>query len=533
MRVPVSPLIVRLVVPVLSLAYVALSAEGCANRGMRPPQPQATVAICTVTRGECIAESLGSNGPQCDTFQTTNPPLIGTACSSDITQDALNAACTAAFCTRPQANPLVSYDFQPCTATGAVADQANLPTVGTCAPLPAGTGSGLASISYHIHQRSCTLGEENFCTSFTDDSTNSQPVPANCVDLTMTDALDAVPTNSSDRDILVGLSQVVPNDPRCTPTAPLAYDLTPGPLGQATGGGTTAAFALSRGSAVFSGNQLFRLSINLADLTVAGTKLSNVRVTNSTPAPLNIGDPDNPSHTGIAAGKLNLVAIGLANGAPQIYHVQNDTKVDLTLSGTALKLSGTFKFNDIDPSGNPLPISITFTALGTPSTPATKACAAASPRDRLFGFEDPQSWSSTVATLTLVTSPVTQGCGALGIAGQGYMPINSVPFTASGLTVSSAVSVDLFIPNNQPNQFYLGALQMYLTCPSVSAFNEYVGQVEITGKPQNAFSTLRFPLPTQVTNTLRQGPSDCSWGFALNANQTNRTWILDNLRFTN
>ena len=70
------------------------------------------------------------------------------------------------------------------------------------------------------------------------------------------------------------------------------------------------------------------------------------------------------------------------------------------------------------------------------------------------------------------------------------MPINGYPFVASGLTLNSALSVDLFIPNNQPNQNYLGALQMYLTCPSVNAFNEYIGQVELTGKPQNAYSTL-------------------------------------------
>jgi hypothetical protein len=184
-------------------------------------------------------------------------------------------------------------------------------------------------------------------------------------------------------------------------------------------------------------------------------------------------------------------------------------------------------------SGDPLTVSVTFGLAGTPSTTATKACATASPRDRLFGFEDVQSWSSTVAALSHVTSPVTQGCGSLGIQGQGYMPINCSPFVASDLTLNSALSVDLFIPNNQPNQNYLGALQMYLTCPSLNAFNEYIGQAELTGKPQNAYSTLRFPLPSQVTNTLNQGASDCSWAFALNANQTNKTWILDNLRFTN
>ncbi len=495
-----------------------------------PPQPQTTVTTCTVTRGECIAESLGPTGPHCDTFQVTNPALTGTACSPDKTQAAMDAACNAAFCTRPKANPLVAYDFQPCTATGAPADPANLSYVGTCTELGAGA-AGLASVSYHIHQRGCTIGEGGVCDALTDESVTSTAPPANCFDLTALAAINAVPVKSTDRDLVANLFQVIPGDPRCTPsTAPLAYDLTPGPLGQGTAAGMTVPFSLKRGFAVFNSNQLTTLSINVADLTVAGTALTNVRVTNAGPAPLKIGDPDNPSHTGIAAKNLNLVAIGLANGAPQIYHLQNDTDLDMILSTTTLRLSGTFRFSDVDPNGKPLPVSITFTMPGTPST---SACATASPRDRLFGLEDPQSWSSSVATLSLVTSPVTQGCGALGIQGQGYMPIASVPFVAAGLALKPAVSVDLFIPNNQPNQFYLGALQMYLTCPSLNAFNEYIGQVELTGKPQNAYSTLRFPLPSQVTNTLRQGASDCSWGFALNANQTNRTWILDNLRFTN
>ena len=512
----------------LTLGFVslALSAAGCANRGMhapvdQPPPPVPTVAKCTITRGECFEEFLGSGGPQCRDVRTTNPPLIGTTCAPDQTPDALNAACLAAFCTRPKANPTVAYDFVPCTATGEVADPANLPYAGTCSPTPA--GAGLTSISFSVHQRTCTLGEQNVCATFTDESFNSQPAPANCPDLSAMAAIDAVPYKSADRDIVVGLTQVIPNDPRCAPTSPLSYDLTPGPLGQGTAAGTTASFALTRGSAIFSGNQLFRLSINVANLTVAGTNLTNVKITNAAPAALKAGDPDDPSHTGIAAGKLNLAVTGRANGVQQIYHVQNDTDLDLILSSTTFRLSGTFRFNDIDQNGFPLPVTVTFTAPGTPSTPTTKACALASPRDRLFGFEDPQSWSSTVATLSLVTSPIRQGCGALGIQGSGYMPINSTLFAAGGLTVTNALSVDLFIPNNQPNQFYLGALQMYLSCPSVGSNNQYIGQVELTGKPQNAYSTLRFPLPAAVKNTLNQAPNDCSWGFALNANPTNRT----------
>jgi len=523
----------------LSILYVLASGSGCANRGMVAPD-ETTVVDCTVTRQECIAESLGQSGAQCDTFQATTPPsLVGTVCAANSSQSTMDAAC-AVFCNRLTANPLANYDYATCTATGVVnQNPASLPTLGACHPLS--KGSGKASVNYQIHQNVCVPAEGGECVSIADASVLSPTPPANCVDLTTAGAVDAIKpslpagTDGELRDGIVHLFQIVPNDPNCVvqPSALVAYDVTPGPVGQASGGGLTVPFSVARGSAVFNGNQLNDLSLNIADLVVAGHQISNAVVTNTFPAQLKIGDPDNPSHTGIAANKLQLRVIGLVGGVPQIYHLTNDTDIDLIRSSTELKLSGAFHFKDVDQNGNPLPISVSFSVPGKPSTAATKACATASPRDRLFGFEDPQSWSSTAATLSLVTSPLTQGCGALGIQGQGYLPINSVLFNAAGLPSNPAVSVDLFIPNNQPNQSYLGALQMYLTCPSVNAFNEYIGQVELTGKRQNAYSTLRFVLPSQVTSTLRQGASDCSWGFALNVNPTSRTWILDNLRFTN
>jgi hypothetical protein len=536
----------RLMSLVLSIAGVTLPAGGCANRGMVAPDTT-TVVLCSITRQECIAESLGPTGPQCDTFQATTPtPLVATACAASASQATMDAAC-AFFCTH-DANRNANYGYpSDCKATGAavtastVPNSTSLPVVGVCHPLPKATNKAL--VGYGIHQNNCDEGEGNVCSSITDASLLSPKPPANCVDLSTAGAFDSIKpglppgVTGQVRDGVVDIFQVVANSSDCAVAASalIAYDLTPGPLGQATAAGTTVPFSMTRGFATINNtnNQLNDLSINIANLVVSGAQLSNVIVTNTFPAPLKFGDPDNPSHTGIAAGNLKLRVQGLVAGVPQIYNLQNDTDLDLIISNTTFKLSGTFNFTDVDQSGKPLPVSVAVTAPGTPSTAATKACATASPIDRLFGFEDPQSWSSTVASLSLVTSPLKQGCGALGIQGQGFMPINSVPFASAGLALKPALSVDLFIPGNQPNQFYLGALQMYLTCPSVNAFNEYIGQVELTGKPQNAYSTLRFPLPSQVTNTLKQGASDCSWTFTLNANPTNRTWILDNLRFTN
>jgi len=98
--------------------------------------------------------------------------------------------------------------------------------------------------------------------------------------------------------------------------------------------------------------------------------------------------------------------------------------------------------------------------------------------------------------------------------------------------VNNALSVDLFIPNNQPNQFFLGNLQVMLSCPSGGVNNQFIGQLGLTGHTQNAFSTLRFPLPSQTVSTLRQPLNDCFFTWGLNVNQTGKTWIMDNLRFT-
>ena len=64
-------------------------------------------------------------------------------------------------------------------------------------------------------------------------------------------------------------------------------------------------------------------------------------------------------------------------------------------------------------------------------------------------------------------------------------------------------------------------------------FNNYIGQVELTGLPQNQYSTLRFPLPSSTVSTLTTQLNDCSFTLAINVNATGKNWLFDNLRFTN
>jgi hypothetical protein len=321
----------RLVFSALSIAYLASSAGGCGEELV----PVTTVVQCTITRLECAAESLGPDGPQCALSLLSSPtPLQAIVCATDDTQDAADAAC-ATYCQKTS-NPGADYNYPAgCQSKALILTNTttpsltSLPVFGTCR-VP-GAGTTKASVSYNIHQHLCSLGDAGQCTSITDSSKSSSPAPADCVDLSSTWAVKLIkpsvaspPSAFQTRDGVVDLINVSPGDPACNVQAAAltAYDLTPGPLGEATAAGMTVPFSLTGGSATFNGNQLWDLRVNIANLTVAGTQVSNVQLTNTFPAPLNIGDVDNPSHTGIAPNNLTLNAVGFVGGVKQIFTLQ-------------------------------------------------------------------------------------------------------------------------------------------------------------------------------------------------------------------
>jgi hypothetical protein len=342
------------------------------------------------------------------------------------------------------------------------------------------------------------------------------------------------------RDATVDISAFKLNDPTCaTSGTTAAYQIATGTIGSVVAAGTSTPLVVNSGFASIGqtcGNDectpsVDRISLALKDQTVAGNSISGVTIENVASIALpGIGDVDSGLHS-IPKGGMTLLASGLVNGMPAAFVLQNNGTFLAGGNASTFGLQGALDTMVTDATGHLLPVSIPVSVTGTPASAQVKGCLALSGRDRLFGFEDAASWTGTNAILRLVATPITQGCAALGINGQGYVPFTSAIFNTTALSVKVALSVDLFIPQNQPNPSWLGALQMYLTCPEANIFNQYIGQAELTGHPRNAFSTLRYPLPSATLSTLSQ-TLDCSFGFALNVNQTNQTWILDNLRFT-
>src|SRR5262249_12482191 len=74
-------------------------------------------------------------------------------------------------------------------------------------------------------------------------------------------------------------------------------------------------------------------------------------------------------------------------------------------------------------------------------------------------------------------------------------------------------------------------VQLYANCPSKGVNSAFVGQVELTGKPLNQFSTLNYSVSAAVRNSIGNSCDDFSFQVAVNVpiNATG-TYLVDNLR---
>src|SRR5262249_13741172 len=87
------------------------------------------------------------------------------------------------------------------------------------------------------------------------------------------------------------------------------------------------------------------------------------------------------------------------------------------------------------------------------------------PNGALFGFESATAWASS-APLTLTSAHATQGRFGMAVGGSGYRTLTSTPLRTPIRSLTSKIALDAFVPGNQPNPFWLGAVQMSANCPS-------------------------------------------------------------------
>jgi hypothetical protein len=148
-----------------------------------------------------------------------------------------------------------------------------------------------------------------------------------------------------------------------------------------------------------------------------------------------------------------------------------------------------------------------------------------------MGFEDAGFWFSPSGTpLGQTDSTVNQGTHALSLPG-GYVEVRSHDFDGCEFRApTSTLALDVYIPANQPNPYWIGQISAHLTCEDANIHNKYLGEKPLTGLPLGQYSTVTFTMDAQARAQFAK-PNACRFDFALNTNAGSGTWHLDKLRF--
>ena len=94
------------------------------------------------------------------------------------------------------------------------------------------------------------------------------------------------------------------------------------------------------------------------------------------------------------------------------------------------------------------------------------------------------------------------------------------------------ILLDVYVPTNQPNPSWLGAVQLNVTMPAAGLNNAYLGQAGLTGFAQGAWHTLTFSVPTNVRQALASDGIAAQFKLMTNTQTGAPPLLLDNLRFS-
>ncbi len=157
------------------------------------------------------------------------------------------------------------------------------------------------------------------------------------------------------------------------------------------------------------------------------------------------------------------------------------------------------------------------------------------PSNPTMGFEDlskwnPPSWDNTPYTKTLSTDRV-EGTTSMAITTSGFKAIQSSALNQSDIKGLGFVKWNMKLSTLQPNPYWIGAVQILVSCPSMGVYNAWVGQIELTGLAQAQWIESVLPIPGDVASKL-QGKqfSDFQLTLTVNTPQGEGPILFDNLR---
>ncbi|WP_434046082.1 MULTISPECIES: hypothetical protein [Sorangium] len=133
-----------------------------------------------------------------------------------------------------------------------------------------------------------------------------------------------------------------------------------------------------------------------------------------------------------------------------------------------------------------------------------------------LGFEALSGWTASAGLLSL-SATRSEGERALAVANAGYTVIQRAPL-AIGDPIKSVVSIDVRVPEQQPNPWWAGEISLAIQVPS-RGVSQTLGTRSLTGLAQGTFHRLTFAVPPAVQQALSTSSTPAPlWSFSITLN---------------
>lgn len=151
----------------------------------------------------------------------------------------------------------------------------------------------------------------------------------------------------------------------------------------------------------------------------------------------------------------------------------------------------------------------------------------------VFGMDDPSLWTvPSDQTVLADAANKAEGAASFSVVPSGYKVLESSTVDQTAVGGTGFVSLNVYVPSQQSNPWWVGTVQIFVECPSRGLWNQWVGQIELTNLPKDAWQTASLPIPAFVAQQLKGATySDLKVRVAVNLNPGSGNLGLDNLRF--
>ena len=173
-------------------------------------------------------------------------------------------------------------------------------------------------------------------------------------------------------------------------------------------------------------------------------------------------------------------------------------------------------------------------AQGAPKGLAVSAGESASEpidNNRIFNFEGtPLLWTSQ-GNIGL-NSNASGGNQSLEITGCGWLEITSPAFTTAQVApIRDGFKVDVFIPTNQQNPYWIGDVGFLMSIPSAGIYHQWFGQQLLNDLERGRWVEIALSLPDNIVSALKHNHTDVRLHLAVNTSSCLEPLLIDHFRW--